>query len=40
MPCIYTPLKKEEEIIKVQVLNMKYMSTDGFERKLKEKEVS
>ena len=28
MPCVKTPLRKEEEIIKVHTLNMKYMSTN------------
>ena len=35
--CVNKPLRKEKEIIKV--LNMKHMSTDELERKLKEKEM-
>ena len=36
---VNTPQRKEEEIIKVNVSNMKHIGTDEFETKLKEKEV-
>ena len=36
--CVNTSLRKEEEIIKVHILNMEHMSTNELERKLKKKE--
>ena len=39
VPCVSTPLGKDEESITVYVFNMKHMSMDELERKLKEKEV-
>ena len=35
---VNTPLRKEEEIIRVHVSNMNHMSTDELKRKLREKE--
>ena len=39
MPYINTPPRTEDEIIKVHVSNMKHVSTNELERKLKEKEI-
>ena len=38
-PCVDSPLRKDEEILKVHVLNMKHTCTDELEGKLKEKEA-
>ena len=37
MPYVNKPLKGKEEIIKIHIENIKHMSVDELERKLKEK---
>ena len=39
VPCVNTPLRREEKIIKVHIENVKYMNENRLDRKLKKREV-